>query len=60
MKRTFDLLLAILASVVLSPVILLGAPTERLTLAGLAPYWSDLVGWNNRIFKIPKFGRMPA
>ena len=58
MKRIFDLLLATLATVVLIITILLVAVLVRLTSKGPALYWSDRVGRNNIIFKMPKFRSM--
>lgn len=58
MKRCFDLCFAILASVVLAVPLLLLAVLVRLTSPGPALYWSDRVGRNNTIFKMPKFRSM--
>ncbi|MGV0960275.1 MAG: sugar transferase [Limnohabitans sp.] len=58
MKRSFDLLLALLASLVLCVPIALVALTVRLTSTGTVLYWSDRVGRNNMIFKMPKFRSM--
>ena len=58
MKRLFDLLLAIFVTVVLSAPMLLVALAVRLTSAGPALHWSDRVGRNNKIFKMPKFRSM--
>ena len=58
MKRLFDLLLAIAAALVLALPIALVALMVRLTSPGPALYWSDRVGRNNRIFKMPKFRSM--
>jgi O-antigen biosynthesis protein WbqP len=58
MKRSFDLLLALCAAVVLAGPVLLVALAVRLTSPGPALYWSDRVGKNNRIFKMPKFRSM--
>lgn len=58
MKRFFDLLLACVASVLLLPVMLLLAIAVRCTSAGPALYWSDRVGRNNKLFKMPKFRSM--
>lgn len=58
MKRLFDLLLALCAVVVLAVPVLLVALAVRLTSPGPALYWSDRVGKNNRIFKMPKFRSM--
>lgn len=58
MKRCFDLCLASLASVVLAVPLLVLAVAVRLTSPGPALYWSDRVGRNNAIFKMPKFRSM--
>ncbi len=58
MKRIFDLLLALVAAVVLALPVLLVAVLVRLTSAGPALYWSDRVGRNNGLFKMPKFRSM--
>ncbi len=58
MKRLFDLLLALAAAAALALPILLVAIAVRLTSAGPALYWSDRVGRNNAIFRMPKFRSM--
>ena len=58
MKRLFDLLLAILGGLVLLIPVLLVALAVRLTSPGPALYWSDRVGRDNRIFRMPKFRSM--
>lgn len=58
MKRLFDLALAILLSGVLALPILIVAALVRLTSPGPALYWSDRVGRQNRIFRMPKFRSM--
>ena len=58
MKRIFDLLLAIVASFILAIPVVLVAVAVRLTSPGPALYWSDRVGRNNQIFKMPKFRSM--
>jgi O-antigen biosynthesis protein WbqP len=58
MKRLFDLLLAINAAVVLLLPICIVAVLAKLTSKGPALYWSDRVGVNNKIFKMPKFRSM--
>lgn len=58
MKRLFDLLLAIVASLILMLPIALVAVMVWLTSPGPALYWSDRVGRHNRIFKMPKFRSM--
>jgi O-antigen biosynthesis protein WbqP len=58
LKRLFDLALAIMLSVVLALPILIVAILVRLTSPGPALYWSDRVGRQNRIFRMPKFRSM--
>ena len=58
MKRLFDLLLAIIATVTLALPIALIALMVRMSSPGPALYWSDRVGRLNRIFKMPKFRSM--
>lgn len=57
-KRLFDLALALFAAAVLFAPIVLIAIAVRLSSRGPALYWSDRVGRNNRIFKMPKFRSM--
>ncbi len=58
MKRLFDLTLAVLAGCILLVPVLVVAALVRLTSKGPALYWSDRVGRNNVIFKMPKFRSM--
>ncbi len=58
MKRLFDLLLALCAALVLALPVAVVAVAVRLTSAGPALYWSDRMGRNNKIFKMPKFRSM--
>lgn len=58
MKRVFDLVLALVAAVLLALPILIVALAVRWTSPGPTLYWSDRVGRNNRIFKMPKFRSM--
>jgi len=58
MKRIFDLLLSIAILVLLAAPMLLISIAVRLTSKGSALYWSDRVGKNNTIFKMPKFRSM--
>lgn len=58
MKRLFDLVLALVALVLLALPILIVTLAVRLTSSGPALYWSDRVGRQNRIFKMPKFRSM--
>lgn len=57
-KRLFDLLLALLASALLALPMLLVALAVRMSSPGPALYWSDRVGRDNRIFRMPKFRSM--
>lgn len=58
MKRFIDLVASsILAAVLVLPILVI-ALAVRLTSPGPALYWSDRVGRNNRIFKMPKFRTM--
>lgn len=58
MKRILDLGLAIaVGMLLLAPLIVVGI-LVRLTSAGPALYWSDRVGRNNSLFKMPKFRTM--
>jgi O-antigen biosynthesis protein WbqP len=58
MKRVFDICLGCLAAMVLFVPVLMVAMIVRLTSKGPALYWSDRVGRNNVIFKMPKFRSM--
>jgi len=58
MKRLFDLLLACIAVVLLSVPVTVIALLVRLTSPGPALYWSDRIGRDNRVFKMPKFRSM--
>ena len=58
MKRLFDVCLGCLAALILFVPLLLVAMAVRLTSKGPALYWSDRVGRNNVIFKMPKFRSM--
>jgi len=57
-KRLFDFLLAGGALVALSPVLLATAVAVRVTSRGPAIYWSDRVGQDNKLFRMPKFRSM--
>jgi O-antigen biosynthesis protein WbqP len=58
MKRVFDISLGCLAALILFVPLLLVAIAVLLTSKGPALYWSDRVGRNNSIFKMPKFRSM--
>ena len=58
MKRLFDIALALsISCVLLLPAFIL-AILVKLTSAGSALYWSDRIGINNTLFKMPKFRSM--
>ena len=58
MKRAFDITLGCIVSLILLMLVLLVAIAVRLSSKGPALYWSDRVGRNNVIFKMPKFRSM--
>ena len=58
MKRCLDLLLAATALLLLAAPLVLLAALVRLTSPGPVLYWSDRVGRNNIIFRMPKFRSM--
>jgi O-antigen biosynthesis protein WbqP len=58
MKRILDLTVVIFASFFLLIPVTLVAILVRLTSKGPALYWSDRVGFNNIIFRMPKFRSM--
>jgi O-antigen biosynthesis protein WbqP len=57
-KRVFDLFLAAVAVFLFALPLLIVALLVRLTSNGPVLYWSDRVGRNNRIFRMPKFRSM--
>jgi len=58
MKRAFDFVLALGALVVFALPMLAVAIAVRATSKGPAIYWSDRVGRDNRLFRMPKFRSM--
>jgi O-antigen biosynthesis protein WbqP len=59
-KRVFDVVMAVtIGLVVLLPCLLIGL-LVRLTSSGPALYWSDRIGRDNAIFRMPKFRSMYA
>ena len=58
MKQIFDLFFCIILLVLLLIPMLLIAITIRLTSKGTSLYWSNRIGKNNEIFKMPKFRSM--
>jgi O-antigen biosynthesis protein WbqP len=58
MKRLFDIALSVMLLLILSiPMAIVGA-FIRIGSKGPALYWSDRIGMNNTIFKMPKFRTM--
>ena len=58
LKRTFDVLFSLLIVCLLSPLLLLLALIVKLTSKGPVLYWSERVGQNNQLFRMPKFRSM--
>jgi O-antigen biosynthesis protein WbqP len=58
MKRAFDVGLAVVLLAVLGVLLMLTALLVKLTSPGPALYWSDRVGKDNAIFRMPKFRTM--
>ena len=58
MKRIFDILLSVILLIALILPMLLIALLVKLTSNGKVFYWSDRVGKNSVIFKMPKFRSM--
>ena len=58
LKRSFDCTLSLLVLVICSMPMLFVALLVKLTSTGPVLYWSDRVGRNNLIFKMPKFRTM--
>jgi len=58
MKHIFDMVLAMIAGLILLLPLVVTALLVKLTSRGPALYWSDRVGRNNQIFKMPKFRSM--
>ena len=58
MKRLFDYFFGVILMTLLLIPMLLIAIAIRLTIKGSLLYWSDRIGKNNRIFKMPKFRSM--
>ncbi len=58
MKRFFDYITALCLLIILSVPLLIVAALVRLTSQGPTLYWSDRIGKNNVIFKMPKFRTM--
>lgn len=58
MKRLFDLSMVLAVSAILVIPVVVVAALVRLTSPGPVLYWSDRVGRNNTIFRMPKFRSM--
>ena len=58
MKRLFDLIMTLVAVLLLLLPVLMVSVLVKLTSKGPVLYWSDRVGKNNTIFKMPKFRSM--
>lgn len=58
MKRIFDLILALIASIILIIPVFIVTLLVRFSSTGPVLYWSDRVGRNNKVFKMPKFRSM--
>ncbi len=58
LTRIIDLSLSFLLTIALSIILLVVAILIRSTSKGPSLYWSDRVGKNNKIFKMPKFRSM--
>ena len=58
MKRYIDILIASVAITVGAPVMLAIAAAVKFTSRGSVLYWSDRVGRDNQIFRMPKFRTM--
>ena len=58
MKRIFDLFFGVILLLSLLIVMLVISIVIRLTSKGPSLYWSNRVGKNNKIFKMPKFRSM--
>ncbi len=58
MKRIFDIGLAVCALLILGAPMLIVALAVKLTSRGQVLYWSDRVGLDNALFKMPKFRTM--
>jgi len=57
-KRFFDLVMGVIFLILLLVPMLLVALLVKITSSGSILYWSDRVGKNNLIFKMPKFRSM--
>ena len=58
LKRLFDLFICFFAGLILLPLFIIITLAVRITSRGQVLYWSDRVGVNNAIFRMPKFRTM--
>ena len=58
MKRSFDVIFSLIFSLIFFIPILIVAILIKATSPGPVIFWSDRVGQNNKIFKMPKFRTM--
>lgn len=58
MKRLFDLVLVLISTAILALPLVIIAMTIKITSKDSVLYWSDRVGKNNEIFRMPKFRSM--
>jgi O-antigen biosynthesis protein WbqP len=58
MKRLFDIALSLIVITFFLPIIILIFIAVRLTSSGPALYWSNRIGRDNTIFRMPKFRSM--
>ena len=58
MKRLLDLLICSITVLILLPFFIIITLAVRITSRGPVLYWSDRVGLNNTLFKMPKFRTM--
>ncbi len=58
MKRLFDLVLAMILGILFAALFIVLALAVRLTSKGPVLYWTNRVGRDNQIFRMPKFRSM--
>ena len=58
MKRLFDIIFVVIATVLLLVPFIAIWLSVRLSFDGPALYWSDRIGKDNKVFKMPKFRTM--
>ena len=58
MKRLLDFIFSLVLFLLLLPLLLVFALVILICSSGPALYWSDRVGRENKIFKMPKFRSM--